>query len=61
MIKVTGLEETMEFQDDQLCAGIKPGIDGPVHRVQAIWDEKLTTEDWGFLLVEAKNVFNNIN
>ena len=54
LIKVTGPEATMACKDNQLCAGPKVGIDGAVHEVQAIWDEKLTTEDWGFLIVDAK-------
>ena len=37
------------------------GIDGAVHGVQAIWDTKPTIEDWGFLLVDTKNAFNEIN
>ena len=51
----------MTFQDDQLCAILKAGIDGAVHGVQDSWDENSTTEDWGFLLVDAKNAFNDIN
>ena len=51
----------MAYQYDHLCAGIKSGIDGAVHGVQAIWDEKLTTEDCGFLLIDAKNALNKIN
>ena len=58
LLKVTGPEATMACKDNQLCAGPKVGIDGAVHEVQAIWDEKLTTEDWGFLIVDAKNTFN---
>ena len=61
MLKVTGPESTMEYQDDQLCARFKAVIYGTVHGVQAIWDEKLTTEDWVFLLVDANYPFNKIN
>ena len=61
MQKVTGPGATMACQDDQTCAGLKVIIDGAVQRVQAIWDEKSTTEDWGFLLVDKKNAFNEIN
>ena len=50
----------MAYQDDQLCAVLKAGIDGAVHGVQAIWDEKPTTEDWGFLPVDVKHAFNKI-
>ena len=48
VIKVMGPETTMACQDDQLCAGLKAGIDGEVHGVQAIWDENPTTKDWEF-------------
>ena len=61
MLKITGPEATMACQHDQLCAGIKEGINGAFHGVQDIWDEKLTTEDWGFLIVDAKNTFNEID
>ena len=48
-------------QDDQLCAVLKAGIDGAVYGVQAIWDTILSIEDWGFLLVDEKSVFNEIH
>ena len=40
-----GPEATMAYQDDQLCAGLKAGIDGAIHRVQALWDENVSTEE----------------
>ena len=51
----------MVCQDDQMCAALKAEIDSVVHRVQAIWNKNSTTEDWGILLVDAKNAFNEIN
>ena len=51
----------MVCQDDLLCAGLKAGIDSAIHGVQALWDEKLSTEEWGFIFVDAKNAFNEIN
>ena len=61
ILKVTVLESTMAFQDDQLCAGTKAGIDGAIHEVQALWEENSSMEKWDFLLVDAKNAFNEIN
>ena len=61
MLKVTGTEATMEYQDDQLRDQLKAGINGAIHSVQYIWDKNLTTEDWVFLLVDAKNTFSEIN
>ena len=60
-LKVTGSEATMACQDDQLCAGLQERINGAIHRVQALWDENSSTEEWVFLLVDAKNAFNDIN
>ena len=51
----------MVCQDDQTCLRIKVVIEGAVHEVQFSWDESLTTEDWGFLIVDANNAFKDIN
>ena len=61
VVKVIGHEYTMLYQDNQLFAGIKAGTEGTVHGVQYIWDKKLTTEESGFSLVDARNAFNEIN
>ena len=53
-LKVAGTEATMACQDVHMCSGIKVGIGGAVHRVQDIWYKNLTTEDWGFFLVDEK-------
>ena len=54
VLKLTGPEATMVCNYYQMCDGLNAGIDGTVHGIQYIWDEKLTTEDWGFLIVDAK-------
>ena len=36
-------------------------FDGAGHGVQAIWVGMLTTEDWVFLIIDAKKLFKNIN
>ena len=51
----------MACQDDHRCAGPKALIDGPIHGVQALWDENMSMEEWVFLLVDRKNAFNEIN
>ena len=56
MLKVSGPESTSTGQDDQICAGLKAGIDITVHRVQDIWDTKSTTEYWRFILVDVKTL-----
>ena len=61
LLKVTGPEAIMACQYDQLCAGIKAEIDGAIHGVQALWDENLSTEEWGFWIFDTKNAFDKIN
>ena len=39
VLKVTGPEATMAYQDDQLCAGIKAVIKGTIHWVKAFGDK----------------------
>ena len=50
VLRVTGTESNMTCQYDQLCAGLKAGIDGPIHRIQALWDENSSMEEYIFLL-----------
>ena len=46
---------------DQLCAGLEAGIDGAVHAMSSLWDYNEDNDEWGFLLVDARNAFNEIN
>jgi hypothetical protein len=46
---------------DQLCAGLEAGIEGGIHAMRLLWDMHLAEEEWGFLLVDAKNAFNEGN
>ena len=55
-LKVTGPETTNVCQDDPLFAGLKEGIYGSIHGIQAICDANLSMENWGFILVDAKRV-----
>ena len=60
VLRVTGPEDTHVCQYDQLCAGLMAVISWVVHRIQDIWDVKLSTEDWGLILIDAKNACNEI-
>ena len=40
VLNITVPEATMTCQDDQLCAGLKARIDGAIHGVQSLRDEK---------------------
>ena len=45
----------------QLCAGLEAGIEGAVHVVNALWEVHQHDDDWRFLLVDARNAFNEGN
>ena len=61
MLKVTVPKATHACKEDQIWSGSKAWIDGSVHGVQSIWYANSTEENWGFLLVNENNTFNEIN
>ena len=58
MITRTDTEEVAGI--DQLCEGMKLGIEGAIHAVNDMFNEN-KVNGWGVLLVDAKNAFNSIN
>jgi hypothetical protein len=46
---------------DQLCTGLEAGIEGVIHAIGLLWQSHSAKEEWGFLLVDAKNAFNKGN
>jgi len=46
---------------DQLCAGLEAGIEGGIHAMKLMWDIHHMEEEWGFLLIDACNAFNELN
>ena len=47
-LKVMGPESTMVCKDDQIYDRLKALIDRATHGVQALWDKKLSTEEYIF-------------
>jgi hypothetical protein len=46
---------------DQLCAGLEAGIEGGIHAIDELWRQHKEEEEWGSLLVDAANAFNELN
>ena len=45
----------------QLAGGLEAGIEGAIHAMRVLWDEHKKKEDWGFLLIDARNAFTEEN
>ena len=58
LLKVAGPEANSACGTTQFSGGIEAGIEGAIHAVRVLWDEHKTEEDWGFLLIDARNAFN---
>ena len=44
---------------DQLCSGLRAGMEGAIHTVEELFDINCDA-GWGLLLVDAKNAFNSL-
>ena len=61
VIHLTGSQAQKACGKDQLCSGIKAGIEGGIHAASQFWEENNAEDSMGFLLIDAKNAFNEIN
>ena len=59
VLVVAGPLATTECGSDQLCAGMKAGVDGAVHAILVVWVEMDQDELNSFLVIDAENIFNS--
>ena len=61
LMRVAGPEAKTACGTTQLAGGVEAGIEGAIHVMRVLWEEHQTEEDWGFLLIDARNAFNEEN
>ena len=58
----TRLDLAVHCGTNQLCGGIRSGIEGAVHAITDLFEEhRSLPSGWGVLLVDASNAFNSLN
>ena len=61
LLRVDGPEAKAACGTTQLAGGLEAGIEGAIHAICVLWEEHKKEEDWGFLLIDARNTFNEKN
>ena len=61
LLKVAGPEAKAACGTTQLAGSMEAGIEGDIHAMRVLLDEHKKEEDWGFLLIDARNSFNEEN
>ena len=61
LLRVAGPEAKAACGTTQLAGGMEAGIEGAIHTMCVLWEEHQTEEDWEFLLIDARNAFNEEN
>ena len=58
---MTGQEAKATFGTEKLAGGVESEIEGAIHSMRLMWEQHSKEEDWGFLLIDARNSFNEEN
>ena len=58
LLKIAGPEAKSDCGTTQLAGRLEAGIEGAIHAMRVLWEEHSKEEYWGFLLIDARNEFN---
>ena len=61
VLTVTAAEAKEACGTEQLCGGLDAVIEVGIHAMQILWQNHFQREEWGFLLIAARNAFNEDN
>ena len=57
----TRVDVKLACGSDQLCGGVRSGIEGAIHVMAGLFLQHGVSSGWGVLLVDASNAFNSLN
>jgi len=57
----TRIDVELACGSDQLCGGVRSGIEGAIHTTTSLFLQHGSASGWGVLLVDASNAFNSLN
>jgi len=60
-LAVAGKDAADECGIDNFRGGMSAGIEAALHSANEVVDGNYETDDWGFILVDARNDFNDLN
>ena len=58
---VTGAEAKEACGAEQLCGSLDAGIEVGIYAVRILWQHNHQEEEWGSLLIDTRNTFNEEN
>ena len=61
LLRVTGQEAKSACRTEQLADGVEAGIKGAINATRLQCTQHSQEDEWGFLLIDARNVFNEEN
>ena len=61
LLKMTGQEAKAACRTEQLAEGVEEGIEGAIHSMRLLWEQNSQEEEWGFILIDTQNAFNEEN
>ena len=61
LLRVAGPEAKAACGTTNIAGGVEAGIEGAIHVMRVLREEHNQEEDWGFLLIDARNAFNEEN
>ena len=58
LMRVAGPEAKSACRTKHLAGGVDAGIERAIHAMRVLWEEHKHEEDWGFILIDMPNKFN---